>query len=165
MRRKYSIRSVRNEKLLGAPHYLAGKAELDEVIYKTNIPNGFMIPVTSAIANPTILLESPNFTKMLDYCSERFPYVLVDTPPLGSVADALNIARHCDGSVLVVRSEETPRKMVLNSVQQLKRTETPLLGVVLNRAKVDSKSNLYYHRYYTSGYYYKSYGNHSQSKK
>ncbi|OUN68384.1 hypothetical protein B5G12_12655 [Faecalibacterium sp. An58] len=157
MRRKYSIRSVRNEKLLGAPHYLAGKAELDEVIYKTNIPNGFMIPVTSAIANPTILLESPNFTKMLDYCSERFPYVLVDTPPLGSVADALNIARHCDGSVLVVRSGDTPRKVVENSVQLLRRAESPLLGIVLNRADVNNRSSAYYHRYYHSNYYYKGY--------
>ena len=165
MRRKYGIRSVRNEKLMGVPHYLAGQAEIDEVICKTNVPNGYMIPVTSAIANPTILLESPNFTRMLEYCAERFTYVLVDTPPLGSVADALNIARHCDGSVLVVRSGETPRKVVLNSVQQLKRTDTPLLGVVLNRANVDSKSSLYYHRYYKSGYYYKNYGNHSQTKK
>ena len=147
------------------PHYLAGQAAIEDVIYKTNIPNGYMIPVTSAIANPTILLESPNFTRMLEYCAERFTYVLVDTPPLGSVADALNIARHCDGSVLVVHGGETPRKVVLNSVQQLKRTDTPLLGVVLNRANVDSKSSLYYHRYYKSGYYYKNYGSHSQTKK
>ena len=54
---------------------------------------------------------------------------------------------------------------MLNSVQQLKRTDTPLLGVVLNRANVDSKSSLYYHRYYKSGYYYKNYGSHSQTKK
>ena len=165
MRRKYEVRILRNEKLVGVPHYLAGQAAIEDVIYKTNIPNGYMIPVTSAIANPTILLESPNFTRMLEYCAERFTYVLVDTPPLGSVADALNIARHCDGSVLVVRSGETPRKVVLNSVQQLKRTDTPLLGVVLNRANVDSKSSLYYHRYYKSGYYYKNYGSHSQTKK
>ena len=165
MRRKYEVRILRNEKLVGVPHYLAGQAAIEDVIYKTNIPNGYMIPVTSAIANPTILLESPNFTRMLEYCAERFTYVLVDTPPLGSVADALNIARHCDGSVLVVRSGDTPRKVVLNSVQQLKRTDTPLLGVVLNRANVDSKSSLYYHRYYKSGYYYKNYGSHSQTKK
>ena len=126
-------------------------------MYKTNLPNGFMIPVTSAIANPTILLESPNFTKMLDYCSERFPYVLVDTPPLGSVADALNIARHCDGSVLVVRSGDTPRKVVENSVQLLRRAESPLLGIVLNRADVNNRSSAYYHRYYHSNYYYKGY--------
>lgn len=165
MRRKYTIRCMRNEKLVGAAHYLAGQVPIEDVIYKTNVPNGYMIPVASNIVNPTILLESPNFSKMLEYCAARFPYVLVDTPPLGSVADALNIARYCDGTVLVIRSGETPRKVVASSVQQLQRAETPLLGVVLNRAKVDSKSNLYYHRYYTSGYYYKDYGSHSQTKK
>ena len=81
MRRKYEVRILRNEKLVGVPHYLAGQAAIEDVIYKTNIPNGYMIPVTSAIANPTILLESPNFTRMLEYCAERFTYVLVDTPP------------------------------------------------------------------------------------
>ena len=89
----------------------------------------------------------------------------MDTPPRGGRAGALTIARHCDGSVLVVHGGETPRKVVLNSVQQLKRTDTPLLGVVLNRANVDSKSSLYYPRYYKSGYYYKNYGNPSQTKK
>ena len=155
MRRKYSISSANGEKLVGAAHYLAGQADIQDVIYKTSIPNGYMIPVTSAIANPTILLESPNFTKMLEYCEQRFAYILVDTPPLGSVADALNITRHCDGSVLVIRSGETPRKVVKNSVQMLKRAESPLLGVVLNRAAVNGRSSAYYHRYYHSSYYYK----------
>ena len=158
MRRKYGIRSVDQEKLLGAAHYLAGKAEIQDVVYKTNVPNGFMIPVASTIVNPTILLESPNFQKMLEYCSGLFPFILIDTPPLGSVADALNIARHCDGSVLVVRSGSTPRKMVENSVQLLRRTESPLLGIVLNRADTGSKSNAYYHRYYGSNGYGYGYG-------
>ena len=90
---------------------------------------------------------------------------MLNPPPWGWVADPPTISRHCDGSVLVVHGGETPRKVVLNSVQQLKRTDTPLLGVVLNRANVDSKSSLYYHRYYKSGYYYKNYGSHSQTKK
>ena len=55
---------------------------------------------------------------------------------MASVADVLNIARHCDGSVLVVHSGDAPRKLVDNSVQMLWRTETPLLGIVLNRADV-----------------------------
>ena len=77
------------------------------------------------------------------------------------MADALNIATHCDGTVLVVRSGETPRKLVGNSVQLLQRTEVPLLGVVLNRAEVNSKSSMYYNRYYKFGYYYKE---HSHEK-
>ena len=48
-----------------------------------------------------------------------------------------------------------------NSVQLLQRTEVPLLGVVLNRAEVNSKSSMYYNRYYKSGYYYKE---HSHEK-
>lgn len=163
LRSKYGISS--SEKIVGGAHYLAGKADLQDVLYQTNIPNGFMIPVTSSIANPTILLEGPRFGRMIENCAKTFGYVLIDTPPIGSVADALNIATHCDGTVLVVRSGETPRKMVDNSVQLLKRTETPLLGIVLNRADMNSKSNLYYHRYYRSGYYYKNYGYGSQSKK
>ena len=52
MRRKYGVRILRNEKLLGVPHYLAGQAEIEDVIYKTNVPNGYMIPVTSARTPP-----------------------------------------------------------------------------------------------------------------
>lgn len=155
MRRKYGIRSANQEKLMSAAHYLAGKADIQDVIYKTNIPNGYMIPVASTIANPTILLESPHFAQMVDYCSGQFPTVLIDTPPLCSVADGLNIARHCDGSVLVVRSGSTPRKLVEHSAQLLKRTETPLLGMVLNRVETGRRASAYYQRYYgSSGYGY-----------
>ena len=110
------------------------------------------------MTNPAILLESERFAQMIKHCRQRFGVVLIDTPPLGSVADALNIATHCDGTVLVVRGNETPRKVVGDSVQQLKRTGVPLLGVVLSRAEMNSKSSLYYKRYYKFGYYYKGYG-------
>ena len=155
-RNKYNIRS--SEPITGVAHYLAGKTTLDDAIYQTNVPNGYMIPVNTTVANPSILLENERFGRMIRDSRERFGCVLIDTPPLGNVADGLKIATHCDGTVLVVRSGETPRKLVENSVQLLHRTETPLLGVVLNRADIGSKSNAYYRRYYRSGYYYNGYG-------
>ena len=155
MRSKYGMST--SGQLIGGVHYLAGKAELDDVIYETNVPNGYIIPVAKTVTNPTILLESERFAQMIEHCRQRFGVVLIDTPPLGSVADAMNIATHCDGTVLVVRGGETPRKVVGDSVQQLKRTGVPLLGVVLDRAEMN-KSSLYYKRYYKSGYYYKGYG-------
>lgn len=153
MRSKYGMST--SGQLIGGVHYLAGKAELDDVIYETNVPNGYIIPVAKTVTNPTILLESERFAQMIEHCRQRFGVVLIDTPPLGSVADAMNIATHCDGTVLVVRGGETPRKVVGDSVQQLKRTGVPLLGVVLDRAEMNSKSSLYYKRYYKSGYYYR----------
>ena len=163
MRIKYNISST--EKITGIAHYLAGKVELQDAIYETNVLNGFMIPLANPVINPLILLENQRFADMMKACAGKFDYVLIDTPPLGSVADALNVAPHCDGTVLVVRSGATPRKLVDNSVQLLKRTETPLLGIVLNRADMNSKSNMYYHRYYRASYYYNSYGSRSQKQK
>lgn len=152
LRTKYGF-SV-NGSITGSAHYLAGRASLDDVIYETNIPNGYIIPVAKTVSNPTILLENPRFTEMIEACKQKFGLILIDTPPLGSVADALNVATHCDGTVLVVCSGQTPRKLVSNSVQLLKRTETPLLGMVLNRAEINDKSNVYYyHKYYKSGAY------------
>lgn len=92
--------------------------------------------MTTAIVNPTILLESANFTKMLDYCKERFAYILVDMPPLASVADALNTSSVTVTAACWWSTAGMPRKVVDNSVQMLWRTETPLLGIVLNRADV-----------------------------
>lgn len=162
LRSKYGIKG---SGLAGLAYYLSGKAELQDVIYETNIPNGYMIPVTQNIANPAILLEGKRFKPMIENCSEAFDYVLIDTPPLASVADALNIAPHCDGSLLVVGSGVAPRKLVQDSVQMLRRTDSALLGMVLNRVQMDRKRGSYYSRYYRYGRYGKSYGYGSGERK
>lgn len=166
LRAKYAFSST--SQIAGCVHYLAGKAELEDVIYETNIPNAYIIPVAKTVSNPTILLENERFGKMIEECKKKFGMIILDTPPLGSVADALNIATYCDGTVLIVRSGDTPRKVVDDSVQMLRRTEVPLLGIVLNRADIGGRSNLYYKRYYRSGYYYKykgyGYGTPNQPK-
>lgn len=155
MRTKYGISSA--EKLTGIVHYLAGKVELQDAVYTTNIPNGFFMPVAASVANPTILLENPRFTEMIETCARQFDYILIDTPPLESVADALRIALHTDGVVMVVRSGQTSRKLVADAVDKLKRTGVPILGLVLNRVGVNQKGGAYYKRYY-HGYYSKEYG-------
>lgn len=155
MRTKYGISSA--EKLTGIVHYLAGKVELQDAVYATNIPNGFFMPVAASVANPTILLENPRFTEMIETCARQFDYILIDTPPLESVADALRIALHTDGVVMVVRSGQTSRKLVADAVDKLKRTGVPILGLVLNRVGVNQKGGAYYKRYY-HGYYSKEYG-------
>lgn len=163
LRTKYGISS--ENKITGIAHYLSGKVELKDAIYATNIVNGFILPLNTTIANPTILLEGSRFSSMVEQCAKIFDYILIDTPPLGSVADALNIATHADGTVLVVRSGETSRKIVENSVYLLKRTGTPLLGLVLNRAEINNKGSYYYKRYYHYGNYYKNYSGYGYGKK
>lgn len=164
VRRKYGLSTDDGKPPLGLASYLSGKAKFDEVIYETSISGGYVIPVVTKVTNPGILLEKERFSDLLEHCAKAFDYVLLDTPPLGSVADGLTIAKRCDGCVLVVRSGSTSRKLVENSVSLINRTGTPLLGIVLNRTNMSDKTSSYYRRYYSSYEYKKDYGKKSDSE-
>lgn len=141
-----------SKKANGLTHYLAGNASLDDVLYETDQENGFMVPTFRTVANPTLLLQNPRFNEMMDKLGEKFDIVLIDTPPLNSVADGLQIAAHCDGALLVVRGGVTPRRIVASSIAQLKSVSCPLLGTVLNR--VEMNRSPYYYKYSKYGYYH-----------
>lgn len=73
---------------MGLNHYLSGMAEYEDVIYSTNIPNGYMVPCTQLLENPSALLEDVRFKELLNTLSENYRFVIIDSPPLGSVSDA-----------------------------------------------------------------------------
>ncbi len=141
---------------IGLVHYLAGNVELEDAVYSTDIPNAFMVPVFETISNPIILLQNPRFDQMLEILKQNFDYVLIDTPPLGSVADGELIATKCDGAILVCRGGVTPKKLIGSSLKQLERAECTILGTVLNRVHM-TRSSGYYYKYSKYGYYYDYY--------
>ncbi len=155
---KYALQREDGEKINGSSYYLANDIALDQAILKTEYEHGDIIPNNDNVVNPSILLESRKFADMLDQLADRYRYVFVDAPPLNLVSDGERIGSLCDGAVLVVRGNATPKNMVKNSVRQLERAGCPLLGVVLNRVK-GSGSGYYYKQYGSKyGYYGKNYG-------
>lgn len=93
-------------------------------------------------------------TFLIGHLRKRFPVILFDTPPLLVASDALILAPHADGVVLVIKSGEVDRNLISKAVDQLRLSKANLLGVVLNRINV--KENGYYKQYYK--YYSKYYG-------
>lgn len=135
------------KELDGITHYLSGQAELEDVLYETDVPNGYILPVTSFDERPEILITDKRFSQMIETCKKRFGCVLIDTPAISNLPDVMTIAAQCDGTVLVVRSTSTSRKVVQEYVQTLRYTGTPLIGIVLNCFDVNNKSNGYYYRH------------------
>lgn len=86
IRNKYNIRS--DEAITGVAHYLAGKATLDDATYQTNVPNGYMIPGERHRGQSFHSAGKRPLRPVIQASRERFGCVLIDTPPLGSVADA-----------------------------------------------------------------------------
>jgi capsular exopolysaccharide synthesis family protein len=147
----------------GITHYLAGKCEMSEILYLTNIPGFCIAPVGRAVANPLPLLNSSRFSRLLNELPAMFDYVLVDAPPVGVVIDAAEIAKSCDGTLFVVKYNEIHRRELVEAKQQIERTSCAILGAVINQVSFDSYSGKrYYHKSY---HYYDSSNGKTQKKR
>ena len=142
-----------NQDRYGITHYLAKKCEMSEVIYSTDIRRAFFVPVGYAVSNSLALLNSPRFSTLLDEVSQNTDYVLVDAPPVGMIVDGLEIAKSCDGAILVVGYNSVRRRDLLETGKQLERTGCDIIGTVINNVPINVyKSKNYYGKSYYSGY-------------
>lgn len=140
----------------GLTHYLSGQKSFNEVCCNTNIKNLYVAFSGPVPPNPSELLGGKYFSSMVKSLRSVFDYVIIDTPPLGSVIDSAIVGKQCDGSVLVVASNEISYRFAQKVKEQLEVAECRVLGCVLNKVNISQKS--YYGRYYGK-YYGKYYGN------
>lgn len=150
LRSKYGI-TVESGNFVSIADLLAGKATVQDALYAMDFPNAYMVAMSSSVPNPAFLLENGSLQNLLQHFRTVFDYIIIDTPPVNTVADALNLAPMCDGIVMVVRGGITSRKIAQLSVAQLERTGVPILGTVLNRVNNNGRAAAYYNRNY--GYY------------
>jgi len=154
---KKEMRFTCDEEYQGLDYYLSGLAEYDDVVHHTNIENGDIVPTTNLLQNPSSLLEDARLSELFQTLESNYDYVIVDSPPMVSVSDGILIAQHCDGAILIVRSGETPRSLIRQSMNQLKQTDCRLLGTVLNGVATGNRAYGRYYGYY-SKYYSEYYG-------
>lgn len=144
-----------DEEIVGLTHYLAGKMPLDDVIYETNIKHFHCIFTGANVPNPAELLGKSRLEKMIAEKREEYDYIIFDCPPLASVIDAAIVAKHCDGAIVVVETDNVSHRVVQQVKDQLLKSGCQILGVVLNKVEMTGKG--YYGKYY-GGYYGKYYG-------
>lgn len=82
--------------------------------------------------NPVELLISDRFNKLINDAREIYDYIIIDSPPLGSVIDAAVIATQCDGAIMVMTPGVITVKEGADVKQQLEKSGCKILGVVLN---------------------------------
>lgn len=150
---KYGLQFEREDPP-GLAHFLAGKAQENEIVYATNIPGAYMVPIGREVSNSLPLLVSPHLDELLSSLSQKVDYVIVDAPPLGAIIDAAEIAKSCDGALIVVNYDSVRRQELINVKEQLEQTECPILGTVLNMVELDNylSKKYYYKSYYSYGY-------------
>lgn len=145
---------IENDK--GCLDVLSGAAKLEEAI-KNHTPYLDIMTCGVALSNSCELFDSPAFDSMLQQLSEKYDYIIVDTPPLNLVSDALVISKKCDGLLYVIRSSVTTYEAFRKSLNSTERLGVNLVGVVINA--INSQSGKYYKskygKYGKYGYYNK----------
>lgn len=97
---------------LGASSYLAGKASIHEVIQKSGkLPNLDIITAGSVPPNPAELIASEKCTQFFNELKEMYDYIIIDTPPLMWVTDALLLMKHVDTAIYVIRQDVTNKRI------------------------------------------------------
>jgi Mrp family chromosome partitioning ATPase len=111
--------------------------------------------------NPSELLSSRRFSELIEGFRKDYDKIIIDTPPINSVTDALVVSALPESSVIfVVHGGVTTKEMVRDAREMLKAINTKIIGAVLNNVKVDRpgyRHYSYYYHYYR--HHYRYYGN------
>ena len=146
----HKIFNVQNEQ--GISTYLIGKSNFEDVIFKTHIKNLFIATAGPVPPNPAELIETEKMDEFVKKAQAEFDFIVLDTPPLAIVTDAILLTRFSDAVIFVVRQNYSSRDVLhlvddLNTKRGIKN-----IGIVIN----DVKSNSYYSygKKYNYGYGY-----------
>jgi succinoglycan biosynthesis transport protein ExoP len=155
MRRPGLHRPLRLTNERGLSQVLIGQARVRDVIQRTVDPNLLAITAGKTPPNPSELLASERMKTLLANMSHGpFDWIIVDTPPVLAVTDAVILAPHVSGVTFVVGAEMTRRRLAERAIETISSSHPRICAVVLN--KVDFARNKYYYsRYY--GHQYKNY--------
>lgn len=136
----------------GLSSYLSSNEDLGDVLVKTsNIPNLDIITSGPTPPNPAELLSSYRFQELIKGLF-LYNFIVIDTPPILGISDALIISAQTDGVVMVIKSGETPKESAKEARRILSNINAKILGVVLNSVDQSAMRYSYYYNYYR--YYY-----------
>jgi capsular exopolysaccharide synthesis family protein len=134
----------------GLSSFLSGHGDLESVVKKSEVPNLFYIPSGPIPPNPSELLGSNLFKKMVESLEARFDHIVLDSPPVLGFADTIILSTSVDGVILTVLGGKTPRETLQRAKEVLQQVNTKIIGVVINRVDIRrSDYGYYYYRYHS----------------
>ncbi len=151
----------------GLSNVLAGLCTEEEAIRKSAYANLDVMFSGEIPPNPSELLSTPKWAQMISKLSQNYDYILVDTPPVGIVADGCLIASALDGVLFLVRQYKTEKDTLAKSLRQLQNAGVKLMGFVINGyedERVGYGKYRYKYRYYRYRYKY-NYESHAPKSK
>lgn len=148
------LRRPAQNKLLSLPPEAKGLSDAlrgqpsDECIQKHESSGISVMCAGTPASNPAEMISSAAFAKLIEELSGRFDRIIFDSPPCQAASDAMLLSSHVDAVLFVVKSDDTSRRAIKNSLKRLRYAHAPLLGNIINQVDVRRNNE------YQDGYYY-----------
>jgi capsular exopolysaccharide synthesis family protein len=140
---------------VGVVNYLIKQKSVDEIVNHTQIPFLDVILSGPIPPNPSEMILSDGMKELMDELKQKYDYIILDTPPVGLVSDALELAQYCDVTLYIVRQNFTKKEMITLLNNRVKRDELNNTSIILNGFENKAK----YGGGYGYGYGYGNYTN------
>ncbi len=150
--RVHSVFKVSNG--AGLSSLIVGEGTLPETVKDSGVPSLDLLTCGPVPPNPAELLHTEKFRELLAEMGKRYDRVIIDSPPVGAVADAVVVSTLVDGTVMVLKAGNTGRDMARRTVRALNDVNARVFGAVLNDINLQDRHAGGYYYYTKYGYYY-----------
>jgi capsular exopolysaccharide synthesis family protein len=142
---------------VGVSSILIGKSTVESAVLNAGIDNLYAILSGPTPPNASEIILSPHMEEIFAYGRDNFDYVIVDTPPIGLITDALVIMKHCDVNLFVLNTKVASKKIINITEEIVATNKLQGFGFILNGVKRNKSRYYYNYGYgYTYGYGYGS---------
>lgn len=138
---------------MGLSSYLVGKCAVEETIFNTHIENFDVALSGPTPPNASEIVLSSRLVKLFDHARGIYDYILIDTPPVGLISDALILMKHADAVLFVLNTRFANKDHLKNALEVFENNHIPNFGFILNGVRM-KKSKYYYNTNYGYGYRY-----------
>lgn len=137
--------TFRLNNIRGLSNILVGETKLGDTVVRSDVEHLDILTCGPIPPNPSELLGSRRMEIMIEHAKGIYDVILFDTPPILAVTDAQILASFVDGTLLVIRSDQTEYEAAIKAKEALLQSKAKLLGTVLNdRAKKAANTYYYY---------------------
>jgi capsular exopolysaccharide synthesis family protein len=150
---------------IGLTTLLVGEASMEEVIRETAVDNLYAITCGPIPPNPAELLESVRMREVLEELKQKFDIIIVDSPLVMGMADAVILSSICDGTLIVARYNSTSRSALNQAKKLMENVKANILGAILNEMDVRRARYGGYYYYYYYYYYYEEGGERKKKRR
>ena len=123
----------------GLSEFISGEISIGEALHHTSVPGLTLMPTGTIPPNPAELLLHQRFTNCISVLAPRYDHIIIDSPPILAVTDAMIIGQLVGGTLMVLRAGQHPMREIEQAVKQLRQSQVNLRGILFNDINVESQ--------------------------